>query len=207
MEDFRTVQKEARAGFVERKSRFIGSAKSVAGEEEASDFIHSVRVKNREASHNVFAYLLHEKKTARCSDDGEPQGTGGIPVLNVIQRADVTDTVVVVTRYFGGILLGSGGLIRAYSRAASLALAAAGTVWMRDCFSAFLRCGYSEYGAIRALIAKHGGVVEKVSYGAEVEISFHIPCRAANAFQAELLERTSGSCRVEIKKRCFYKFP
>lgn len=203
MEEYFTVRREARAEFTERRSRFIGAAKSVATEAEAADFVRVVRARNREAKHNAFAFLLRTG-AARCSDDGEPQGTAGVPVLGALQKSGVMDAAVVVTRYFGGVLLGAGGLVRAYSRAASLALAAAGTVRKTACFSAKLRCGYGQYGAVSPLIARHGGRVDGVAYAGSVELSFHIPCGAAGAFQADLADATCGECRAELGEKIFY---
>jgi uncharacterized YigZ family protein len=204
MEEYLTLRREAQAGFTERRSRFVGAAKPVGTEEEAADFIRAVRAGNRDARHNAFAFLLRGGRTARCSDDGEPQGTAGVPILNVLRKAAVADAAVVVTRYFGGVLLGAGGLVRAYSHAASLALSAAGTVRMGACFTAKLRCGYGRYGAVLPLIAKHGGGVDGVSYSGRVEICFHIPCGTAAAFQAALADATCGECRASLGGKTFY---
>ena len=111
MESYRTVKQETSAEFIEKRSKFIGYIKPVQTEEEAIAFIQSIKSKHWDATHNVYAYSLREGQTRRYSDDGEPQGTAGIPTLDVLQKADITDAVVVVTRYFGGILLGGGGLV------------------------------------------------------------------------------------------------
>lgn len=106
--------------FVEKRSRFIGYAAPVSTEAEAVAFVNSIRERHREATHNVYAYILREGQIKRYSDDGEPQGTAGIPVLDVLQKAGIVDAVVVVTRYFGGTLLGAGGLVRAYTEGAAI---------------------------------------------------------------------------------------
>ena len=119
--EYVTVEREAVDEFIEKKSRFIGSCRPVQTEEEALDFIAKLKSQYWDASHNVYAYILREGNIARFSDDGEPQGTAGIPVIDTLKKAGVVDAVVVATRYFGGILLGGGGLIRAYSHTASIA--------------------------------------------------------------------------------------
>ena len=125
MKDYITLNQRAQDEFVERKSRFIGTATPVSTQEEAIAFIDEMRSKYWDATHNVYAYILRDG-TKRYSDDGEPQGTAGVPVLDVLQKEGLTDLCVVVTRYFGGILLGAGGLVRAYSHGAKIAVDAAG---------------------------------------------------------------------------------
>ncbi len=205
MEEYRTVLKEVQAEFTERRSRFIGSARPVASKEEAEEFVRSVRIRNRGAKHNVFAYVLREGRTERCSDDGEPQGTAGVPVLDVLLKSGVTDTAVVVTRYFGGILLGAGGLVRAYSHAASIALEGAGIAVMHACYTAGLQCGYGQYGRVGPLIAAHGGTQDETDFAEQVRIRFHIPCEAARGFQTALTDATCGECKAEFGPEKFYK--
>ena len=200
-----TVAGMASNEFTERRSRFIGSAAPVRSEEEAVDFIRGVRTKNREATHNVYAYVIRAGQIRRYSDDGEPQGTAGIPVLNVLQKSAVTDTAVVVTRYFGGILLGACGLVRAYSRGASAALKAAGVITMSACFQARLSCSYSHYGKVMPLIEKHGGKVDNSSFTDHVAIHFHIPCEKAELFGNAAADATCGSCQVEFGTKKFYR--
>ena len=119
---YTTVRNEASAEFEEKRSVFIGHAKHITSEQEALDFVKQIKKKYYDARHNVYAYVLSSAPVMRYSDDGEPQGTGGIPVLETINKSGVTDVCVVVTRYFGGILLGAGGLVRAYSGAVSACL-------------------------------------------------------------------------------------
>jgi len=125
MNEYRTIKYEADDSFVERRSRFIGYAKPVTTNEEAVAFINEIKAKHWDATHNVYAYVLRDGQIRRYSDDGEPQGTAGIPVLDVLLKENLTDLVVVVTRYFGGVLLGAGGLVRAYSHGAKIAVVAA----------------------------------------------------------------------------------
>ncbi len=128
MADYKTVRAAASGELTEKRSRFIGYCKPVSTEEEATAFIASIRSRHWDARHNVYAYSLREGNLRRYSDDGEPSGTAGMPVLDVLQKSGVTDVCVVVTRYFGGVLLGTGGLVRAYSQAARLGLNAAQVV-------------------------------------------------------------------------------
>ena len=125
---YTTVRQEASAEFTEKKSVFIGHAKPVKSDAEAMEFVAKIKEKYKDARHNCYAYYLNSGVLARYSDDNEPQGTAGMPILEVIKKSGVNDCVVAVTRYFGGILLGAGGLVRAYSTAAGLAIEAAGVV-------------------------------------------------------------------------------
>lgn len=204
MERYKTVLAEAQAEFTERRSRFIGRAKPVRTEEEATAFVQAVREAEREAKHHVYAYVLRDGHTQRYSDDGEPQGTAGVPVLDVLLKSGVTDTAVVVTRYFGGILLGTGGLVRAYSHGASIALEAARAVTMAPCFESCLACDYASYGRIPALVAAHGGTVDGTDFTDRVTVRFHLPCEAADSFQAALADATCGACTAEFGEKKYY---
>lgn len=207
MDKYQTVSRGAQAEFTERHSRFIGQAEPVRTEEEAMAFVRSVRAAEREAKHNVYAYVLRAGQARRYSDDGEPQGTAGVPVLDVLLKSQAVDTAVVVTRYFGGILLGAGGLVRAYSHGASIALEAAGIVTMGACFQASLVCDYSSYGRVAPLISEYGGTVDASDFGERVSLRFHIPCGAAGAFRTALADATCGACAVEFGTRAFYPVP
>ena len=174
MDTYRTVLKEASDQFIEKKSRFIGWCKPVTTEVEALEYIKGIKTKHWDASHNVYAYVLREGNIMRYSDDGEPQGTAGVPVLDVIQKSGLTDVVVVVTRYFGGILLGGGGLVRAYSHSASIGIAAAEPVTMQECAIMSLRCDYSRYPKAESLILENGGVMDDTVFDDAVTLHFHI---------------------------------
>lgn len=195
--EYRTLLSAASAEFTEKHSRFIGHAAPVSGEEEAAAFLRSVREKHREATHNVSAWRLREGQLQRYSDDGEPRGTAGVPVLDVILKSGVTDAAVVVTRYFGGILLGAGGLVRAYSHAASLALETAGVAVMRRCFLLELSCDYGQYAGVGALIPEHGGVIDRSDFTDAVRLCFHLECGKLPGFEAALSDATRGGCRAE----------
>lgn len=198
MKEYRTAGRECTAEFTERRSRFIGRVKPVGSEEEAAAFLQSVRSEFRDATHHVYACCVRKGQVQRFSDDGEPQGTAGIPVLDVLVKSGVTDAAVVVTRYFGGILLGAGGLVRAYSHSASLAVQAAGIVTMRPCVTAKLNCTYSEYGRVAALIPETGGMVDGTSFADSVLVSFHMHRKALSAFERALADATRGRCSAEV---------
>ncbi len=198
METYITVKGRDEDEFVERRSRFIGYIKHVETEKEATDFIAEIRSKHWDATHNVYAYSLRDGQIKRYSDDNEPSGTAGIPVLDVLQKNNVVDAVVVVTRYFGGVLLGAGGLVRAYSHSASIALKKIGTVTMQMCSLCELSCTYTQYGKIPATIASFDGVVDDSVFTDNVTVKFHLPCDNLKKLNEVLSELTCGA--VEAKK-------
>ncbi len=204
--EYITVEREASDEFIEKKSRFIGACRPVKTEEEALRFIQEKKSRYWDASHNVFAYILREGNTARFSDDGEPQGTAGLPVMDTMRKAGVVDAVVVATRYFGGILLGGGGLIRAYSHTASIALAAAGKIQMRECLLLSASCDYSLYGKVAALVPECGGVVDDTQFLERVSLSFHLAPEQLPTLERKLADATSGRCAVQEAGRRFFPF-
>lgn len=194
--DYKTVSREASPEFVERRSRFIGYIKPVTTEKEALDFINSIRAKHWDATHNVYAYVLREQNTCRYSDDNEPQGTAGMPVLDVIRKSGLTDVCIVVTRYFGGILLGGGGLVRAYSHSASLAVEAAGQIMMMSCVLCTLECTYNQYGKLSSLIPENGGTIDNAVFSDKVVLSFHIPANDLQRIDKLITDTTSGTVHL-----------
>lgn len=178
---------------VEKRSRFIGQVWRVSSEEEARARIEETRKKHYDARHNCWCYRLREGGAERYSDDGEPQGTAGQPMLNVFQREEVTDVVCVVTRYFGGILLGAGGLVRAYAKSAKDALDAAGISVVRRWVSMEVPRTYARFEEVRREAARFGGVVENVDYGADVLLSVLIPEERSASFAAHLLDASAGT--------------
>ena len=181
----------------EKRSRFLGDVFRVESEEEARARIEDVRRKYYDARHHCWCYLLHGTNIIRYSDDGEPQGTAGQPMLAVFQREGVENVVCVVTRYFGGILLGAGGLTRAYGKAAKSALDAAGRA--RMCPWRFVRvpCPYPLFERFKLLVAAHDGVTESTEYGAEIVVTLRLPAGRANAFAAALTELSLGKVSAE----------
>jgi len=160
MEDYKTVLNNAEAEMIERKSRFIGYCRPVRSQDEAVQFINEIRAMHRQATHNVYAYVLREDNIMRYSDDGEPAGTAGVPVLEVIKKEGLTDICVVVTRYFGGILLGAGGLVRAYGKSAKLGIDAAERIEKIYCKLYLIRCDYSTYGKLEYAINTKGYILK-----------------------------------------------
>lgn len=190
--EYKTIGKCASAEFTEKRSRFIGYIKPVTTKDEAIDFINEIRSKHWDATHNVYAYVLRDGQAKRYSDDGEPQGTAGIPVLDVLVKENVTDCVVVATRYFGGILLGGGGLVRAYSHTAKIAVDAGGIITMRLCSVMKIKCDYNFYGRLTSLVPEYGGVVDNVDFTDSVEMSFHIPSDKVPFFESKLTDLSFG---------------
>ena len=196
---YKTVAREAADEFIEKKSRFIGYVKPVTTEQEALAVVAARKKQFWDAKHNVWAYVLRSGG-ARCSDDGEPQGTAGVPVLDVLQKAGITDCVVVVTRYFGGVLLGAGGLVRAYSHAAALGVAAAEPVQMRPCTVMTVTCDYSRYGGVQGLLASEGQLGD-TDFGEAVTLTVTLPDERVADCQAALTELSAGQLQlVEVDR-------
>ena len=203
MEDYRTIRGTATGEYEEKKSRFIAQLSFADSEEKAVAFLEQVRAANRTARHNVYAYRLRVGNRERYSDDGEPQGTAGMPALNVLQKEELTDCVLVVTRYFGGILLGGGGLVRAYSHAAKIAVDAGGIVTRAECSIVKIRCDYTFYGRLASLIPEQGGIVEDTAFEDAVTVKMRIPQELEPAFEARLVDLSNGTCRGEITDTVF----
>ncbi len=202
--EYITVRAEGADQFVEKKSRFIGSCRPVSTEEEALEFIAGLKSRYWDASHNVYAYILREGNIQRFSDDGEPQGTAGIPVIEAMKKSGVTDAVVVATRYFGGILLGGGGLIRAYSHTATIALAAAERVRMKQCLKLSISCSYDSYGRVQALVPECGGIVDDTVFTDSVTLLLHLEPERLEGLSRRLADATSGRAAVERLGEEFY---
>ena len=195
--DYKTVLENASDEFVEKRSRFIGYCKPVKTEQEAIDFINEKRSEHWNATHNVYAYSLREGNIKRYSDDGEPSGTAGMPVLDVIVKNEIFDVVVVVTRYFGGVLLGTGGLVRAYSHGSKIAVEAAKPVIMQNCLVCEARCAYNQYGKVSSLIIGVGAAVDDTVYESDVLVKFHIKPDLLGTLNKKLADATSGEVTVE----------
>ena len=185
------------AEYIDKKSRFIGQVQHVESVSEAMAFIESVRKKYADATHNVWAYVLADGQM-RWSDDGEPGGTSGQPTLNVFRSANVCDVACVVTRYFGGTLLGSGGLVRAYSKAASMALEAAGRARMAEWRGVSVECTYAQYERIRRLLEAAGAADIEGGFGEFVTITALLPEATAEPFGERLTDTTAGQARFTL---------
>ncbi len=202
-DDYKTPTTAGSGEFVEKRSRFIGYCMPVATEQEATDFIAQIRSRHWDARHNVYAYSLREGNIKRYSDDGEPSGTAGMPVLDVITKNEVYNVCVVVTRYFGGILLGTGGLVRAYSQGAKLALDAGRVALMEYCAVCSLRCTYNQYGKVSSIIIENAALDDTL-YEADVVLRFHVKPEKLPALAKKLADATAGEVKIETEKEEFF---
>lgn len=191
MQEYTTIHDTAQDEFVERKSRFIGSIAPVETEEEALRFIAQIKQQHRDAGHSTYAYIL-KNGVKRYSDDGEPQGTAGVPMLDCLEKEGLVDVVVVVTRYFGGILLGTGGLVRAYSHGAKIAVDAAKRKLMTTCVLLSMELDYSFYGKINYVLPKYVCRVEESDFGANVSMKILIKQDQCEAFVKEITEMSAA---------------
>lgn len=201
--EYRTLKAAAEAEYIDRKSRFIGQAAPVHSEEEALAFLREIRTRRWDARHHVYAYVLRSG-AARYSDDSEPQGTAGMPTLEVLTKGGITDAIIVTTRYFGGVLLGTGGLTRAYGRAAHDAAEAAGIVRMCSCKIGTLTCDYARYGTVARTLTQGGGILEDTIYEQQVTLRFHIPPERIPALTQALADGTGGLVAPEWTGEAFF---
>ena len=192
--------------FVEKRSEFIGHVWRVESEEEARAHIEAMKKRYYDARHNCWCYIIKDGPV-RYSDDGEPQGTAGQPMLNVFQREGVENVCCVVTRYFGGILLGAGGLVRAYTQSVKDALDAAGISVVRRWIAMEVPCTYGQFESMRREVAAFDGVVENVDYGADVVLSVLLPEEKAVDFAAHILDATAGTVEVLEAGEAFKDVP
>lgn len=203
MEGYITVKSQSKFEYEDRKSVFIGEAMPVSTEKDALEFIAYVKKKYPDARHHVYAYVLRENSTMRFSDDREPQGTAGMPVLDAIRKNRCTDVVIVVTRYFGGTLLGTGGLVRAYTSAAIGALKGAEII-NYDVYSIYkLTVSYSDYQKITPQLIDLNFRCEDTKYTDNVEISGKIKKSDSELFEKSLTELTSGRCVIDFIEEKF----
>lgn len=196
MDSYKTIERQACEEFTEKRSRFIAEVKPIESEKEAIEFINAKKEKFWDARHNVYAYILRENNIMRYSDDGEPQGTAGMPSLDVLKKNEVCNVVVVVTRYFGGILLGTGGLVRAYSHSVKLALDSARIITMKKCSILSFECEYSEYGKIKALISSGNAKILDENFLSRVSVRCCVVLDEKQKLIKELSEITSGQINV-----------
>lgn len=193
-----TLAKEVSVEMEERKSVFIGHAKPVSSEEEARAFIDAKKKEYHDATHNVYAYFLNGGAVARYSDDGEPQGTAGMPVLNVVKLSGATDLCVVVTRYFGGILLGAGGLVRAYSASAKQAIDEAGMAVFEDYAVLQVKVSYSDYQKLTVALEKLGASEDSCDFGEDVSVVTAIVRTREEEIRQTVSELTYGRGIVNL---------
>lgn len=204
---YKTVHETAESEFMEKKSTFIGACKRVFSEEEAKSFIGEIKEKYKDARHHVYAYTVGEDGLLqRYSDDGEPQGTGGIPMLEVIKKNQLKNTCVVVTRYFGGILLGAGGLTRAYVKGASLAIEASGIVERVEGYTLTLHAPYDLAGKIEHLLKEKELFIQNIAYTEEVQIIVPVLAEQKELFTNEIINLTANRVKIYVSDpKLFYK--
>ncbi len=207
MTPYRTVAKTAIAEYTDRRSRFIGEIRPLTTETQAAAFLEEIRHQHWDARHHVRAYILREGNIHRFSDDGEPQGTAGAPVLDLLQKQELVDCAIVVTRYFGGILLGGGGLVRAYGHTAALAVQAAGIVEMRPTLVQEITCSYTQYGWLAALLENFGASIEDTLYTDGVSVRFSLEEEKQGFFEKQLTERSAGSLHPQVIEKTYRPVP
>ena len=204
---YRTVKHPGEAELVIKRSRFIGRCFPVADEQEALRLLEQVRRQHWDATHNCYAYSVGVSGAcARYSDDGEPSGTAGLPMMEALRRSGVTDARVVVTRYFGGILLGAGGLVRAYSAAAAAAVRSAGEVEMRECVRLSLETPYPLWGRVEPLLRERAQL-DEVRYEAAVHAAAWVRQEQSDARVRALIDRTDGRVVPAPGARMLRPFP
>ena len=206
MKEYLVPTGDGEAQFIERRSRFIGHIFLTETEEEALARLKQMREQYWDATHNVYAYIIRDGAT-RFSDDGEPGGTAGMPVLHVLQREELYNVTCVVTRYFGGILLGAGGLVRAYAHGAKIAVDAAGRSIKRIWTNVYLPCPYGWYERIRLEVAAFGGMIRETQFGADVELDLLLPEEQTQGFLERVTDLSAGTIEGLIGKQEYRAFP
>ena len=194
------------AEFIEKKSRFIGRAWLVETEEEALARIQEMKKQHYDATHNCWAYIIKDGPM-RFSDDGEPGGTAGNPMMQVLQREQIYNVVCVVTRYFGGILLGAGGLVRAYTKGAKIAIDAAGKSMKRVWTVLYVPCPYTYYERVKLEVEAFGGIIRSTEFGAEVELEILVAKPQTQAFVDKLTDLTAGTVEALETGEEYRAFP
>lgn len=203
---YTTILQEGSAEHIAERSRFIGAAVPVTTAQEAEELITAVRKKHYNATHNVFAYHLHGGAGKRYSDDGEPQGTAGLPILDMLEKQALCNLCVVVTRYFGGTLLGTGGLVRAYTAAAKLAVQNAGTVTMHYAAEIHMLIDYNAYGKLNYILPNYETVVLDADFGEKVELHLLMQEKYVQAFLKKVEESWNGTLTPTIQRWTYSPF-
>lgn len=204
--EYKTIAERCEARFTEKKSEFIGYLAPVETEEQAVEFINEIRAMHRKATHNCYAYILRENSAARHSDDGEPSGTAGVPIYEVLRKEGLTDVACVVTRYFGGVLLGAGGLVRAYTRGAKDAVDAARVKVMALAEQLELSVDYSLYGRLPQIFAEFDVRVISENFADHVKILLYVREEFAEKLCKKLIDCCNGKIVVEIKQKSWFDF-
>ena len=205
LEQYNTIYEGGEGEIIEKKSRFIATVRLVKTEEEALSFIEEMRKKYWNATHNCYAYVIGERKeTMRCSDDGEPSGTAGKPMLDVLLGEDLYNTAVVVTRYFGGALLGTGGLVRAYSKAVQEGLACSRIITKHHGILLEIGTDYNGVGKLQYLFGQRGIPITDSRYTEDVKLQVLVPKSEENAVKKAVTEATSARASITDLKELYY---
>jgi len=204
--EYKTIAERCEARFIEKKSEFIGYLAPVETEEQAVEFINEIRSMHRKATHNCYAYILRDNSAARHSDDGEPSGTAGVPIYEVLRKEGLTDVACVVTRYFGGILLGAGGLVRAYTRGAKDAVDTAKIKVMALAEQLELSVEYSLYGRLPQIFAEFDVRVISEDFADHVKILLYVREELAEKLRKKLIDCCNGKIVVDIKQKSWFDF-
>ena len=196
-EIYTTVARQAEAEIVEKRSRFIANVKPVKSEEEALEFLNGLKQEYWNATHNVYAYIIEENNIMRYSDDGEPGGTAGLPVLDILKKEGLSNVIVVVTRYFGGVLLGTGGLVHAYSKSAKEGIDAAGLMDVVLCREISLVCDYTLLGKVQNLVAGYDGIIKgEPIYSDRVDMPVKVPVGDVEKFCADITDKMNAQVKM-----------
>lgn len=204
MKSYNTVNREFTFELIEKRSKFIATLRHVETEEEATSFINGMRTTYWDAKHNVFAYTLSEGNIARFSDDGEPHGTAGKPILEVINGSGLKNAAIVVTRYFGGVLLGTGGLVRAYSGAAQGVLSVAEIKTMTECDELEIICEYGMYDTLSNILKDISGGIISTDFTDSVVTTIYIDVNKTEEFSAKLTDVFGGKIVINKINSKFY---
>ena len=200
---YKTVKRISESMIVEKKSKFIASVFPVDNEPDALSFLARVKSKYPDATHHVYAYIIDENNIFRYTDDGEPSGTAGMPVLDTIRKEGLVDVLVVVTRYFGGTLLGTGGLVRAYTQATQAALEEAQVATMTLMSVLEIRTDYNAIGKIKYMFTQADTLIMGEEYGVDVAVTIAVPVLEKEAVQKKIIEATNGKAEIEEKEQIF----
>lgn len=198
LKDYKTIKQCASAEFVEKKSRFIATVRPVSTEKEALQLIEDMKGKHSDANHNVYAYIISENNICRYSDAGEPSGTAGIPVLDVLRKEHLTDVAVVVTRYFGGILLGGGGLVRAYGTSAKKGIDAGIIITKTLCSIIKIQSDYTTFGRIQYETVEMGYTIKDIIYEADVTMYVYCKTDLTESYIKHINDITNARVKIEI---------
>lgn len=198
MNSYKTVRQDGISEYTEKKSRFISYVYPVSAESDALSKLEKLRKKHYDATHVVFAYKIKENNIQRFSDDGEPQGTAGVPVLEVINKGELTDVMIAVARYFGGTLLGAGGLVRAYSKSASLGVASAIPVNMCECTLFDIECPYTLLGKLQNTLSANGAKKNDIIYADNITLKYYIKEEDLDKLIKDITEVSNGTCKVSV---------